>query len=426
LKSTKNPCNTKPQPRSPETLAKLRELGVRDDFPLFPHQTDRWAKKIRGQLVYFGPLAEPEAAMRKWLEQKDELLEGMTPKDAKGYATVRDVVNAFLTSKELARDKGEISRRTFSDYHATCERLIECLGRTGAAAALAPADFLKYAGKISKWAPVTRANEIQRVRTIFKYAYEAVLIDKPMLFGPDFKKPAVTVVRKDKATKPTRLFAPAEIQQLLKAAPIQLRAMIFLGVNAGLGNSDISGLNWAHLDLTKGVLNYPRPKTGVDRRATLWPETVKALRALKKWSGETLRTGEGRGMMRYRPAEATDVDAVFISKQQRRFVRHDGDTIRDSVALAFGKLLREAGIKRKGINFYSLRHSFETAAMGAKDREATDRIMGHIDPHVRSNYQHWQADAEEDARLRAVTNHVRAWLGPVARIAKGKATPVAE
>jgi integrase len=378
-------------------------------FPLFPHATRRWAKKIHGQLRYFGPWDDPQGALGRWLEQREDLMAGREPKEAQGHSSVRDVVNAFLTSKQSDRDKGELSPRTFNDYYRTCERVINCFGKTGAALSLTQNDFQIYATKIASWAPVTRSNEIQRVRTLFKYAYEAGLIDKPVLFGPDFKKPKARTLRADRNAKPTRMFAPTEIRSLLKKAGVQLKAMILLGINCGLGNADISGLNWAHLGLAKGLLDYPRPKTAVDRRATLWPETIKALKAVKRFGANPLSAGDNKGQPRYRPIDSADSDAVFLTLQQRRFVRHE-NSIRDSVAMAFGKLLRSAGIKREGVNFYSLRHTFETAAMGGKDREATDRIMGHADPHIRTNYQHWQKDASENERLRGVTDHVRKWL----------------
>jgi hypothetical protein len=53
----------------------------RPDFPLFPHATGRWTKKVRGNLSHFGTTADDpkgERALTQWLEQRDDLLAGRT------------------------------------------------------------------------------------------------------------------------------------------------------------------------------------------------------------------------------------------------------------------------------------------------------------------------------------------------------------
>jgi integrase len=69
------------------------------------------------------------------------------------------------------------------------------------------------------------------------------------------------------------------------------------------------------------------------------------------------------------------------------------------------KLLNSLGINDHR-NFYCLRHTFRTIADAAKDQPATDHIMGHETPHMSSVYR----EGIEDARLRAVAEHVRRWL----------------
>ncbi len=100
------------------------------DFPLFPHATRRWAKKIRGKTHYFGPWEDPDGALAKYLEQRDDLHAGRTPRVQGDGLAVRDLLNDFLTAKRHLLDTREITNRTFLDYHATCDRLGRAFGLT--------------------------------------------------------------------------------------------------------------------------------------------------------------------------------------------------------------------------------------------------------------------------------------------------------
>jgi hypothetical protein len=77
-----------------------RAKKPRPDFPLFPHRTGRWAKKVRGSFAYFGKVADDprgERAIELWLEQKDDLLAGRRPRPKADALTVEELADRFCT-----------------------------------------------------------------------------------------------------------------------------------------------------------------------------------------------------------------------------------------------------------------------------------------------------------------------------------------
>src|SRR3954469_15187129 len=94
------------------------------DFPLFAHATGRWAKKIRGRLVYFGPWADPDTALDKYLAEKDALHAGRKPRPQCEGTTVKDLANGFLNQKQALVDAGELSPRTWTDYKEASDEVV--------------------------------------------------------------------------------------------------------------------------------------------------------------------------------------------------------------------------------------------------------------------------------------------------------------
>jgi integrase len=306
-----------------------------------------------------------------------------------GELTVKDLCNRFLTAKKYKLDAGELSPRMFAEYKQTAERLAEQFGKNRLVIDLASDDFEALRAAMT-WGPVRLGNEVQRVRTIFKYGFEAGLIDKPVRFGPEFKKPAKNVLRKHRADGGKRMFTAAEVRALLDAASPALRAMILLGISCGFGNSDCGSLLQSKLDLDGGWVDHPRPKNGIQRRCALWSEAVAALRQAIAERPE--------------PKDAANADLVFVTKYGRPW---SSDGASDAVTQEFGKVLRSLKINgRRGLGFYSLRHTFRTIADATRDFPAVRLVMGHADASIDDAYRE---DIGDD-RLRAVADYVRVWL----------------
>ena len=78
------------------------------DFPLFPHASGQWAKKIRGRLVYFGVWAEPDLAVAKYLSERDYLQAGLAPPPEADGTTLAQLCNRFLAAKKERVHSGEL------------------------------------------------------------------------------------------------------------------------------------------------------------------------------------------------------------------------------------------------------------------------------------------------------------------------------
>jgi integrase len=377
----------------------------------FHPPSGRLYKTIRGRRHYFGYAVKNggwQAALDKYQEQRDDLHAGRTPHAPGDGTSIKELLNRFLTAKTLQVETGEITHRSFVDYKRVTDRIIAVFGPNRAVADLRTEDFETLRAEIAKRGGlVYLAGEIRRTRVVFNYAWQAGLIDAPARFGPMFKPPKKAALRKEKqANGGSKMYEPDELRTILEAAGQPLRAMILLGLNAGMGNADVGQVPIDAMDLDAGWITFPRPKTGIERRIPLWPETSDAIKA---WLA-----------VRPEPKDAAAEGLVFVTRWGGPW--HVDDP-RSPVSFEFAKLLRKIDtataeqaqkngtkprpkLARPRRGFYGLRHVFQTVGEESGDVIATRHIMGHAVNDVSAFYR----ERVLDSRLRAVVNHVRAWL----------------
>lgn len=292
--------------------------------------------------------------------------------------------------------KTGISERTRDDYQYTGAMLLEILGPTADVAALAPDQFEALHAAIAKRHTGSRFDrEVNQARMIFKYAFDRGMIAVPLNYGGAFSKRSKCQRRKEEGKRKTaqgeKLLAATQILGVLSACreDPQMYAMVLLGINCAFGPGDCAALPRSACGLKTGWIDYPRPKTGVDRRLPLWPETVVALDLAQ----------QARGI----PKKAADRDLVFVTHFGHAWVQPGRQY---PAAARLREAMKQAGCYRKGIGSYVLRHTFATIAAETRDQVAVNAIMGHETGGTDENYRH----RIDDGRLRAVTEHVHRWL----------------
>jgi len=355
---------------------------------LFWHASGCWAKKIRGQLKYFGN-GTYAAALDLYHQQAPDLHAGRQPRDPSDpeHLTVYVLCAKFLTVKHAKVQTGELSQRSLDDYAATCKLVIKAFGKGRAVSDLGPDDFQKLKKRMARtWGPVRLGNEINRVRIVFRYGAENGYIPKRIVFGEGFARPSKETLRKHRAKQGLKLFTADEARRMLDAATLPLRTMMYLGLNCALGNSDVGSVAIGAFDLNAGWLNFARVKTGIDRRTPLWPETVAAVR---EWLA-----------VRPTPTDSQHDGLLFITKYGQPWGIENRALSNET-----RKLLDSLGINGHR-NFYSLRHTFQTIADECRDFIAVRRIMGRATTDIADDYR----ETVSDQRLMDATEQVRKWL----------------
>lgn len=369
-----------------------------DKLPVFKHKgRGLWCKTVLGKHRYFGRVADDptgKLAVRRWLFQKDWLLAGLEPppfdengESHAGPVTVRDICNLYIESRELLLESGSIAQRTYDENFSVCKLIQECIAPRTPAKLVCPKHFENLLREINtrNKSPGVRGKLIGLVRSVFKHAYDRKQIDSPVDFGV-FKKPPAKAMRMHRNKKGDQSFSPKEIRQLLDHATLNGRAMILLGLQAGMGNTELAELKRS--EIRGEWLVSARAKTAIVRRVPLWPETIEAIKA-------SIAAGPKDG------------ELVFY--------KADGETYQDKqrtgwrVTNLYAYVAKKAGVT--GHSFYDLRRTFSTVAqnMVPGDVDAVEAIMGHADEEDDMAALYRQKISDE--RLLAVVRHVRKWVG---------------
>jgi integrase len=296
-----------------------------DKFPLTLHKTGQYCKKIRGRIYYFG--TDKRRALERYHEQAASLHAGrpVTARSTSDQLSIKTMCNLYLDHQESRVTVGDVKPRHVSDQVSLLRAFVRFAGAQRLVSDITTLDLQNYRTKLVRAgnSANTVNNRIAAVKAMYNWALDNELIDR----SPRLR--ALKKVTPQKAERPT--FTASQIWTLLEDAGVQMRGMIWLGLNCGFGCTDCAELRWKNLDLVNARVTFPRGKTGIGRNLPLWPETVQALQAVPNCGELVFHTHSGNPWVR-----------TISSRQEDGTTKYTKD---DAVTKEFAKLMKKAKIE---------------------------------------------------------------------------------
>jgi integrase len=379
------------------------------DFALTLHKASgQYVRKVKGKTIYLGK--DRDAALAKWEREKDALYSGEVQPQG-GDLTVKEMCCQFLYAQDQRIETGDISRRTWQDYKRQCAWIMEVLGEKTSVTNLQPSDFGRLRLAFSKGKPRKkgkgkssgkgRKNEYSPVTLAGLITHARVVFN----FAEENLLDGRRIRYGSQFDKPSR--------SVLRKARAKRGELMFAGeqIHNLLNIAKPQMKAMIYLGLNCALGNDDCAQLTLDHLDLEggWCNYARPKTGITRRSPLWPETVEAiKAALKARPTPKEKSRLVFITKYGADWgpKTKTGDS---PVAKEIAKLIKTLGIEQPGLGFYSLRRTFATIADEQVDRDAT-RCIGGWGKDENDMLSRYNQRRPSDDRLKAVSEHVRQWF----------------
>lgn len=348
-------------------MSKSKRKTRSDKFPLTLHPTGQYCKKINGKLYYFGK--GNKKALEKYLSQASYLHGSKEKPQGKSDSkmSLKQLCDLYLEYQHLKVQAKALTAGHHIEQVKSLKKLMSFIGPSRKINEISTLDLQSYRRKLQKeYSTPHRMNlHISIMKAMFHWASKNDVLSTI---------PNIDAVSRGRIVhKQRQIFSSEDIRKLIEAADIQMKAIIWLGINCGFGCTDCVELKWSNIDFENGRVKLTRKKTGISRDLPLWPEIILALQEVPRKGKLVFYTNRGNPFVR--TISKANVNGKIKYSTQNIITRK------------FSKLAKKAGLDVPGgTGFYTLRRTAATIAARSGDPFAAQRLLGHADLQMAARY----------------------------------------